>query len=413
MRREGMSVQSACKACGHEVADWLDFGVQALTNRFLRTPDETEYRHPLAIGACPACATVQLRDVAPVAELRPRFSWITYSEPEAHLDNLVEVVRTLPGVNANSRFAGLTSFDASTLRRLREAGFGNTWMADPAIDMGIRATSFGTESIQEQLTPTTAHRLVERHGQPSVVVLRYVLEHAHDVHALLRCLRELVAPTGHVVLEVPDARGALEQIDCSTVWEEHVYYFTPNTLRSLVERAGFEVVYLNTFACALDHPLVAILKSADEGRSATPTDAVEESCRARRFIDEFPRVRTTMHGHLLRLRRESGKLAFLGAGHLSAAFINLLGVGDLFDVVVDDNPGKQGLFMPGSRLPIRPTSELIARGIATCVMGVRLEVEDAVIRKNQRFVESGGTFASIFPSSPRSLWTGDALRRAS
>ena len=44
----------------------------------------------------------------------------------------------------------------------------------------------------------------------------------------------------------------------------------------------------------------------------------------------------------------------LGAGHLSGAFINLYGLAEQIEFVADDNPNKQGLLMPGSRLPILP-----------------------------------------------------------
>jgi hypothetical protein len=401
-----------CKCCkGAAIERWLDFGPQALTNRFLRSPTETEYLHPLAVGACPVCGTVQIRNIAPAAEMRPRFPWITYSEPEAHLDEVARVISQLPELNFESTCCGLTRFDLSTLNRLRALGFRTSWLADSSADYGIRAESFGTESIQERLTPAMAERLASRNGRPALVVLRYVLEHAHDVHELLTCLRTLVAQGGYILLEVPDVTGTLERFDYSTIWEEHVFYLTPVTLRELLERAGFEIVYLNRFACALDHPLVAIVKPADEKKAAGASPATEELGRARRFFDEFPGVRARMRERLAALR-ERGKLAFLGAGHLSAAFINLFEVAEYFDIVVDDNSDKQGLYMPGSRLPIRPTAELVTHGIATCLMGVRLEVEDAIVSKNARFVTGGGKFASIFPASTRSLWNSRLERKA-
>jgi len=40
------------------IHEWLDFGPQALTNRFLRSEDETEYLHPCKLGVCRACGTM-------------------------------------------------------------------------------------------------------------------------------------------------------------------------------------------------------------------------------------------------------------------------------------------------------------------------------------------------------------------
>ena len=93
----------------------------------------------------------------------------------------------------------------------------------------------------------------------------------------------------------------------------------------------------------------------------------------------------------------------LGAGHLTGAFLNLYGLADRIEFVADDNPNKQGLFMPGSRLPILASSELLAREIDLCLMSVRPEIEDTVAAKNAAFTARGGVLASVFPDSPYSI----------
>ena len=93
----------------------------------------------------------------------------------------------------------------------------------------------------------------------------------------------------------------------------------------------------------------------------------------------------------------------LGAGHLAGAFINLYGLADCIEFVVDDNPHKQRLFMPGSRLPIRPASELIRREIDLCLMTVRPEIEREVVQRNEAVRLRGGMLASVFPDSTLSF----------
>jgi hypothetical protein len=93
----------------------------------------------------------------------------------------------------------------------------------------------------------------------------------------------------------------------------------------------------------------------------------------------------------------------LGAGHLSGAFINLYGLADVVEFVADDNPKKQGLFMPGSRLPILPASELVRREVDLCLMTVRPEIEGEVAERNASFRSRGGVLASVFPESPFAL----------
>lgn len=388
-----------CRLCRRDVIrDWLDFGPQAIRNRFLHSPDEPQFTHPLAIGCCPACGTVQLADPPPVEELQPRFGWLSYNEPERHLDDLAGVLTQLPGITRDSTFAGLTYKDDSTLARLKRLGFADTWRPDIHYDLGIVTPHAGIESVQAAMTPLAGRRLAAKFGQPDVLLVRHVLEHTHNTRRALEWVSNLVRPGGYVVFEVPDATRALDRLDYTTVWEEHVLYFTPFTLRRYLGAAGFEVVSLISYPYTLENSLVAI---ARPGQRAIDSPEVprSEMVRATRFIREFPRVRERVQLQLAK----RGRVAMLGAGHLTGAFINLYGLANRIDFVADDNANKHGLFMPSSALPILPSSELVKRNIDLCLMTVRPEIEDVVAAKNMAFTARGGVLASVFPDSPYAL----------
>jgi hypothetical protein len=250
--------------------------------------------------------------------------------------------------------------------------------------------------VQATLRPLAARRLAAKFEQPDVLIVRHVLEHAYDTRAALEWASRLVRPGGYVVFEVPDTVRALDRLDYTTVWEEHTLYFTAHTLRGCLERNGFKVLSLETYAYTLENSLVVIARPG--GRVSSTAPPVNDIARAQRFIEEFPRVRD----HVRKQLRDRGRIAMLGAGHLTGACVNLYGLGDRIEFVADDNANKQGLFMPGSRLPILPSPELVAREIDLCLMTVRPEIEDAVAAKNAAFT-ARGVLASVFPDSPYSI----------
>src|SRR5262245_10133609 len=105
-----------CRICAQPtIGEWLEFGPQALRNRFLRSRDESEYTHQLAVGVCSSCGMGQLASPPPACELRPRFDWISYNEPEQHLDLVASRIAQLPGMTGRSVVAGLSYKDDSTL----------------------------------------------------------------------------------------------------------------------------------------------------------------------------------------------------------------------------------------------------------------------------------------------------------
>src|ERR1043165_3981101 len=84
-------MKQVCRVCARvRVLEHLNFGPQPVRNPFLRPPDEDEFTPPLSLCYCGSCGTVQLADPPPVAEVRPRFGWLSYNEPEGHLDRSEE-----------------------------------------------------------------------------------------------------------------------------------------------------------------------------------------------------------------------------------------------------------------------------------------------------------------------------------
>jgi 2-polyprenyl-3-methyl-5-hydroxy-6-metoxy-1,4-benzoquinol methylase len=85
-----------------------------------------------------------------------------------------------------------------------------------------------------------------------VVTMWHVLEHVPDPVAALRIVRDVLAPGGAVVLEVPNvASTAARMLGASWTHldaEAHVSHFAPATLRLALERAGLQVAWMGTVA---------------------------------------------------------------------------------------------------------------------------------------------------------------------
>lgn len=396
-----------CLLCGSPTAaPLIDFGCQPLCNRFLATPTETEATFPLALDLCSACGLVQLATPPPVDELRPRFDWLTYNEPEGHLDELAADIVRLPGITPeNASLCGISFKDDSLLFRLQKLGFSRTHRLDPQTDLGIHDSRAGIETISFSLTPERAHTWVKRHGPADVVIARHILEHADNPRRFASALSDLIATEGYLVIEIPDCEKALAVCDYTTVWEEHTLYFTQRTFHEAMATLGFAIQKTYCIPYILENSLIAVLKVSREPRPSVPRSETEarEFDRAERFATSFDARRAEIIECLETFRRDRGRIALFGAGHLACTFVNLFGLGGLIDCVIDDNPRKVGLFMPGSRLPILGSAALLDREIALCLLSINAAGERSVIDKQSGFVHRGGMFRSIFPASPLAI----------
>jgi len=398
-----------CYLCQSDALEQLlDFGLQPISNRFLSDPCTQEFLAPLGISQCHTCGLVQITQPVAAQELRPPYDWITYNEPEPHLDQLADTIAHLPGLSSQDGIWGVSFKDDSLLRRLEHVGFQYTYRLNMQQDLGIIGKGAGVETIQDKMDPSKLANLAEIRGKPKVIIARHIVEHAHDFTRFMHALLAMAASDGYIVLEAPDCQRALELLDYTTIWEEHTIYFTPEMFRMIFPYYNMSTIYFEVFPYAFENSLVGIGKLGTQIEKPTMTTDIlaAEKNRMQTFAENLPHHRQRFAQFFNEYRKRNGKIAMFGAGHLACAFINYLELKEYISFVVDDNPNKQGLLMPASRVPVRPSSALLEEGIKLALFSLSPEVEDKVVLKNNAFIEQGGQFSSIFPASKRAIKVG-------
>lgn len=383
----------------------LDLGLQPVSNRFIRPgSNQSAPRYPLELRLEEDSGLLHLGQPFPVEEVRPIYDWITCYEPEDHLDDVVEELCRLPGLSPESQIGGYSFKDDSTLDRLRRRGYERTWRINPGEDLGVQNPLASVESFQAVFTPEVAQTIKQKYGGADLFIVRHVIEHAYDLPVFIEALRALLNPGGHIFFELPDCQRAIEAGDCTTLWEEHVYYFTRFTFRSLLESLGFGILHYHSAHYPLEDSLIAI--ATDSGLPAPPADLVqvkEENERARAFSAKIELRSKQIQDTLRKLAEGGTTIAMFGAGHLSIAFLSIVGVAEFVAFIVDDNPHKNGLRLPVGDLPILGSRALYERKVDLCLLSLNPQNQGRIIAKHERFVQAGGKFASIFPGSELDL----------
>jgi len=394
-----MQNKKQCLLCGSSsVKELKDFGMQPVTNRFPESKDKKEYLYPMVFDQCQSCSLLQLRSVMPASEMQPQVDWITYNEPEEHLDGLALTLGKLQGLTHDSKIVGITFKDDTLLNRLKKQGFKNISRLKEIDDLGITAKGVGVESIQEKITAKNLPMLIEKYGRPDFIVARHIVEHAHDLKDFAHTLHQWAAPGGYVFFEAPDCTRSLDAFDYSTLWEEHAAYFTPDTYRNSLEYLGFKEAYFENYPYPLENSLIYVGKTVTPPMKSKLSETVlsKELARGNRFAAELPRIASMFQELLSEVNKSGHKLAIFGAGHLACTFVNLLGLDHFFEFAVDDHPKKKGLYLPGSKMSILGSSELIPQNIKVCFTTLSKESEAKVVAKNQAYFNHGGIFISIF-----------------
>lgn len=397
-----------CTVCNNsQLKTVIDFGLQPPSNRFISDDSCESSReiHALALGYCQQCGTAQLTNRMPIEAIRPRYNWLLYNEPESHLDEVAAELTQLPGLNGQSRILGITYKDQSTVDRLQRLGLrqGRCILES---DLNVQSQPFGLETIQQVLClPETLTKIKAKYGVADILIMRHIVEHASDARKLILALRDLISKDGYLVMELPDSEKIFRVANHAFIWEEHISYFTEHTLTSLAHSVKAHLAwfkrcpyyYEDSLVVAFRfHPPTTPLKMSGDENLPSSNDLLNVKETLEKFGHELKAARQSWRERLMIYRDKGEKLAIFGAGHLAAKFINFLNLKDLIDCVIDDHPNKVGLKMPGSLLPIFPSSELVPRGINICISTLSPESEKKVRQKMTFYFNHGGIFMPAF-----------------
>ena len=206
-----------------------------------------------------------------------------------------------------------------------------------------------------------------------------------------------------MVFEVPDCRKTLDGQDHCFLWEEHISYFTPVTLRAFFEYAGFKDIEIKIYPYPMEDSLVAIIRNIRSEPKKATNGLDDEIVRLENFANTLETRGRRIKQYLHTLQAQGHSIALFGAGHLAAKYINFYDLSSCLYCVVDDNSDKVGRLMPGSRLGIVDSGCLDAGKVDLCLLTLNPESARRVMKKKEADLAQGGKFRSIFSASDNSI----------
>ena len=348
------AVKTECPACGRPTSGtFAEYrGVPVHTNVLCRTREEAlaAARGDVMLALCDACGLVwnvafdpTLLEYDRTYENSLHFSPTFQRYAEALADRLIERYDL-----RNKRVVEIGSGKGEFLTLIEERGGNHCVGFDPSYD-GESDTQSRVQFVRELYTEGTAI------GAPDLVVCRHVLEHIEDPLAFLKSIRRSVGADTVVYFEVPAAEHVLREHGVWDVIYAHVTVFGEAALRTVFARAGFEPLATG-FAFGRQYLWV----EARARRSAT-TGKLEDASDLRSLATSFREALDAKRSYwAAQLAGAEARVALWGAGAKGTTFLNLVRTSDRIGVVVDVNPRKQGMHVPGTGQPIVAPPELAA-----------------------------------------------------
>jgi hypothetical protein len=213
-------------------------------------------------------------------------------------------------------------------------------------------------------------------------------------------------PDGVVTVEFPHLLRLMTGNQFDTIYHEHFSYFSLLTVERIFEAHGlklFDVDELPThggslriYAC---HETLnrRISETVERVRAAEYQAGLDQPESYDRFAQQVNRAKRNLLSFLIEAKSAGRTIVGYGAPAKGNTLLNFCGIGvDFIDYTVDRSPHKQGMFLPGTRIPIRKP-EAIAETKPDYVLILPWNLKDEIIAANAHIRAWGGQFVVPIP----------------
>ncbi|ETT65503.1 SAM-dependent methyltransferase [Paenibacillus odorifer] len=356
-----------CRFCGEIVTqNFVDLGMSPLSNSFIKPENlyAAETFLPLHAFVCSHCYLVQLEEFETPDHIFQDYAYFSSFSQSwlMHAQQYVDKMMSEYPINSTCRVVEIASNDGYLLQYFKENNV-PVLGVEPARNVAQVAIDKGIATISEFFGKSLALNLTEQGKQADLLLGNNVLAHVPDINDFIAGMKILLKPSGIITMEFPHLLRLIEDVQFDTIYHEHFSYLSLTTVNRLFVVHGlklFDVEKINTHGGSLR---IYVKHSEDSTkqiyqRVQNLLDEEEEAGLNRietynDFSDRVKQVKRNLLELLISLKNEGKSIVGYGAPAKGNTLFNYCGIrSDFVDYTVDRSPYKQGLFLPGTHIPI-------------------------------------------------------------
>lgn len=357
-----------CQFCNNNLEKvFIDLGQLPSANRLVRRDqlnlEELRYSHKVFI--CEECLLVQIPAFHKAQDMFTE-NYVYYSSfAKSWVDHAREYVDKMINkmkLDANSFVVEIASNDGYLLQHFVERYIPCLGI-DPAANCAKAAHKKGVKTCIEFFTTKLAQKLSAQRRQADLILGNNVFAHVPDVNDFISGISILLKADGILTLEFPHIAQMIKNNQFDTIYDEHFSYFSFQVVQKILARHGlriFDVEELPThggslriFACKSTNKFLKVKQAVNKLLEAEQSQGLLNISGYVDFQNKAKDIRGAFQTLVGAEKGKGNKIAAYGAAAKGNTFLNYCGIGShSIDFVVDDTPAKQGLFLPGSHIPV-------------------------------------------------------------
>ena len=368
-----------CKFCETKIGEHVfDLGNTAISNALIKKENfhSQETLYPLILYTCPSCFLVQIEEQASSENIFDD-EYVYFSSLSSfwlsHAKEFSQKIIAKLDLNKESFVVEVASNDGYLLTNFVSHEI-ECLGIEPTKSTASEALSKGVPTLVEFFSLKLAKKFSNENRKADLIIANNVLAHVPTINDFIAGFQELLKPDGTITIEFPHVLKMFENNEFDTIYHEHFFYFSIYSLKTILfkhQLSIYDIDELDTHGGSLRVYVTHLGNSIDLNSDKSIVDSIlkDEINNGLNTLDYYKKIQVNAFDIKLRFldyvvsqKSKNKSIIAFGAAAKGNTFLNYCGIkNDIIDFVVDETPYKIGKYLPQSKIPVLPISEIEIR----------------------------------------------------
>lgn len=359
-------IKNECRICGNkELVKVLSIGKSPLANNLLKKEDlDKEELFPLDLMYCKQCHLCQLSYVAPPEKLFKHYVYLTSTTQtfKDHFKSMADSLYSKLNLSKGSLIVDVGSNDGLLLGYFKEKG-SRVIGVEPAVNVADIARSNGVTTLCDFWNDRAVKDIIRFEGKADLITANNVFAHTDHIKDFAKNVSLLLKDKGVFVIECQYLLDTIKKLTFDNIYHEHVSYYSVLALKNFFDRMNmeiFDVQNVNTHGGSIR----VFVQKKGAGRKVDPSvnsfierekkEGLNNVKTYENFAKEVYKVKDNFNKFIKDMKKQNKKIIGYGAPAKATTFLNFVQPDkNSIEYIIEDNKLKQGLIIPGVRIPIK------------------------------------------------------------
>ncbi len=399
-----------CRICNAKITKtFVNLGNMPLANAFLKKNIvHKESTLPLHAYVCSQCFLVQLEKIEEPKNIFLDYAyfssysktWLKHSKD--YVDKMMKEYR----LDSKSLVIEIASNDGYLLQYFKKSKIPVLGI-EPAINVAKIAQKKDIPTITKFFGTKLANELKKSGKIPRLLIANNVLAHVPEINDFVEGLKIILDSKGIITIEFPHLLQLIKKNQFDTIYHEHFSYFSLITVKKLFRLHNLEIFdveeipthggSLRIYVKHKENNNIKTKKTVNKLMKKEKLFGLTKLNTYTNFSKKTELSRKRIVNFLINARNAKKIVVGYGAPAKGNTLLNYCKVNSkLIRYTVDMNPHKQGLYLPGTHIPIRAPQEIF-KTKPDYVLILPWNLKDEIMKQMKEIRKWGGKFVVPIP----------------